>query len=270
MQPSLGDVAVQHGQAAVACCRGGRPTGCSRPARSVVERSASRSVLAERLSGWGCPPARPGRSFAPTSLEGSRITSHTSSGVGHACWSAPSGTSRSPAARARSSSPRMPMIRRRPGARPPRGIAVGGLGATLQMLRNVLRLSRSMSAMVKSTSRLAGPRPGCAASVLVEPPMAMSRRMAFSKAGLGGDRCGAAPTRRPSRSSAGSRSTTLRPASQEQLACGRRGWPESVPLPGSESPRASVRQFMELAVNMPEHDPQVGQAERSVSAGPRR
>jgi hypothetical protein len=37
------------------------------------------------------------------------------------------------------------------------------------------------------------------------------------------------------------------------------------PLPGSDSPSASVRQFMELAVNMPEHEPQVGQAERSMT-----
>ena len=33
-----------------------------------------------------------------------------------------------------------------------------------------------------------------------------------------------------------------------------------VPLPGSERPSASVRQFIELAVNMPEQEPQVGQA----------
>jgi len=38
------------------------------------------------------------------------------------------------------------------------------------------------------------------------------------------------------------------------------------PLPGSERPSASVRQFIELAVNMPEHEPQVGQAERSTSS----
>src|SRR5258708_9662127 len=38
------------------------------------------------------------------------------------------------------------------------------------------------------------------------------------------------------------------------------------PLPGSGRPNASVRQFIELAVNMPEHDPQVGQAERSMTA----
>ena len=39
-----------------------------------------------------------------------------------------------------------------------------------------------------------------------------------------------------------------------------------VPLPGSDRPSASVRQFIELAVNMPEHEPQVGQAERSMTA----
>src|SRR5690606_1429627 len=38
------------------------------------------------------------------------------------------------------------------------------------------------------------------------------------------------------------------------------------PLPGKPKPSASTKQFMELAVNMPEHDPQVGQAERSYSA----
>src|SRR5690606_36606197 len=39
-----------------------------------------------------------------------------------------------------------------------------------------------------------------------------------------------------------------------------------VPLPGRDRPRASVRQFIELAVNMPEQEPQVGQAERSMVA----
>src|ERR1700733_15316060 len=39
-----------------------------------------------------------------------------------------------------------------------------------------------------------------------------------------------------------------------------------VPLPGSASPIASARQFIELAVNMPEHDPQVGQAASSIDA----
>ena len=38
----------------------------------------------------------------------------------------------------------------------------------------------------------------------------------------------------------------------------------SEPLPGRDRPNASVRQFIELAVNMPEHEPQVGHAERSI------
>ena len=40
----------------------------------------------------------------------------------------------------------------------------------------------------------------------------------------------------------------------------------TVPLPGKDKPNASVKQFIELAVNIPEQDPQVGQAERSTSA----
>ena len=45
----------------------------------------------------------------------------------------------------------------------------------------------------------------------------------------------------------------------------RSAWVASIePLPGSDRPSASVRQFIELAVNMPEHEPQVGQAERSI------
>src|ERR671932_1474747 len=40
----------------------------------------------------------------------------------------------------------------------------------------------------------------------------------------------------------------------------------TVPLPGKASPIASVRQFMEFAVNMPEQEPQVGHAERSYSS----
>ncbi|CFW44303.1 Uncharacterised protein [Bordetella pertussis] len=39
-----------------------------------------------------------------------------------------------------------------------------------------------------------------------------------------------------------------------------------VPLPGSARPMASVRQFIELAVNMPEQEPQVGHALRSTSS----
>ncbi len=39
-----------------------------------------------------------------------------------------------------------------------------------------------------------------------------------------------------------------------------------VPPPGRASPTASVRQLIEFAVNIPEHEPQVGQAEFSISA----
>ena len=39
-----------------------------------------------------------------------------------------------------------------------------------------------------------------------------------------------------------------------------------VPLPGKASPSASVTQFMELAVNIPEQEPQPGQAASSISA----
>ena len=38
------------------------------------------------------------------------------------------------------------------------------------------------------------------------------------------------------------------------------------PLPGSARPSASTRQFIELAVNMPEHEPHVGQAASSMRA----
>ena len=38
------------------------------------------------------------------------------------------------------------------------------------------------------------------------------------------------------------------------------------PLPGKLKPKASVKQFIEFAVNMPEHEPQVGHAERSICA----
>ena len=39
-----------------------------------------------------------------------------------------------------------------------------------------------------------------------------------------------------------------------------------VPFPGSERPIASVRQFIEFAVNMPEQQPQPGQALASIRA----
>src|SRR5438094_942080 len=60
-------------------------------------------------------------------------------------------------------------------------------------------------------------------------------------------------------------STIRRPARRNSSL--RSAWVATmVPFPGSDRPSASVRQFIELAVNMPEHEPQVGQAERSTSA----
>jgi hypothetical protein len=57
----------------------------------------------------------------------------------------------------------------------------------------------------------------------------------------------------------------VRPALRNSFS--RSAWvASSEPLPGSDRPSASVRQFIELAVNMPEHEPQVGQAERSMAA----
>ena len=135
-------------------------------------------------------------------------------------------------------------------------------GATLQR-QGTLRDRRSMSSMPKSTP------PSCAAAricstVLVDPPMAMSKAIAFSKASL------VAMLRGRTEASSCSyqrlvMSTIRCPASTKSRL--RSMCVASVePLPGSESPSASVRQFIELAVNMPEHDPQVGQAAFSIAS----
>ncbi|MPN11879.1 hypothetical protein SDC9_159188 [bioreactor metagenome] len=50
-------------------------------------------------------------------------------------------------------------------------------------------------------------------------------------------------------------------------SCSRLAWVATiVPLPGRANPIASLRQFMELAVNIPEQEPQVGQAALSTLA----
>src|SRR5690606_38890969 len=62
-------------------------------------------------------------------------------------------------------------------------------------------------------------------------------------------------------------STTTLPARSNSAR--RAAWVARVePLPGRARPSASVRQFIELAVNMPEQEPQVGQALRSTSVRP--
>src|SRR5690554_1285510 len=57
----------------------------------------------------------------------------------------------------------------------------------------------------------------------------------------------------------------VRPASKNNSL--RSAWvANTVPLPGKPKPKASTKQFIELAVNIPEQEPQVGQALRSYSA----
>ena len=101
-------------------------------------------------------------------------------------------------------------------------------------------------------------------TVLVDPPMAISRAMAFSKASkVAMPRGKAVSSASPYQRAA--KSTMRRPAcsnSVRRRACVAR----TEPLPGRASPRASARQFIEFAVNIPEQDPHVGQAERSSCA----
>ncbi len=59
-------------------------------------------------------------------------------------------------------------------------------------------------------------------------------------------------------------STILLPASKNKFFLS--AWVARVlPLPGKLRPNASVKQFMEFAVNIPEQDPHVGQADSSSS-----
>ncbi len=94
-------------------------------------------------------------------------------------------------------------------------------------------------------------------TVLVEQPIAISAISAFLKAAAVIIACG--------RISCSNRRITCMPAC---LASRRR--PEStaatVPLPGKAIPKTSERQFMELAVNIPEQLPQVGQAFCSIAS----
>ena len=88
-------------------------------------------------------------------------------------------------------------------------------------------------------------------TVFVEPPKAMSHSMAL--------RMAAALTMSRAQTPFLSSSITFMPACfakrmRSEYTAG------TVPLPGSAMPRASHRQFMEFAVNMPEQLPQVGHA----------
>ena len=102
--------------------------------------------------------------------------------------------------------------------------------------------------------------------MFVEPPIAMSSAIALANA------AGVAIARGSTDASSCSyqrraSSTTVRPASRNSSR--RAACVASVdPLPGSARPSASVRQFIEFAVNIPEHDPQVGHADCSTSVSP--
>ncbi len=120
-----------------------------------------------------------------------------------------------------------------------------------------------MSCIVKGTPASWAAASRCS-TVLVEPPIAMSSAIAFSKAWKLATERGSTLASSCSYQRLAI-STTCRPARRK--SCSRSAWVAStVPLPGSPRPSASTRQFIELAVNMPEHEPQVGQAERSISA----
>ena len=96
-------------------------------------------------------------------------------------------------------------------------------------------------------------------TVFVLPPMAMSRTIELSIDSAVTISRGNRPWPGPTRSNSLTISTIRRAAAWKStlrsLAVASK-----VPLVGSAMPRASQRQFMLLAVNMPEQDPQVGQA----------
>jgi len=98
----------------------------------------------------------------------------------------------------------------------------------------------------------------------VEPPIAMSTRIAFSNAGLVAIAFGSTEASSSSYQRLASSTTSLPAVVNRSLRAAEVARVE--PLPGRASPITSSRQFIEFAVNMPEHDPQVGQAFCSISS----
>ncbi len=93
-------------------------------------------------------------------------------------------------------------------------------------------------------------------AVLVDPPMAISTLIAFSKARRVAILRGVIPSP--------ASSTILSPASLASLNLSA-ATAGTVPFPGRARPRASARQFMLLAVNSPEQDPIPGHITSSSS-----
>jgi hypothetical protein len=135
-------------------------------------------------------------------------------------------------------------------------------GATLHST-GTLRLSRSMSSMVKSTSPSWAMASRCS-TVLVEPPMAMSRLMAFSNASKVAMPRAAGGFVVLLIIALGQIDDQVPGLEEQRLAVGMGG--ERRAVARQRQAQGLGRQFMELAVNMPEQEPQVGQAFCSISA----
>ena len=135
-------------------------------------------------------------------------------------------------------------------------------GATLHR-QGVAREIASMSSESKGTPASCAAASRCS-TVFVEPPMATSTAIALPKARFVAMESGNTEASSWSYQRR-ARSTTSRPAfrnrSRRAAAVAR-----VEPLPGRPSPITSTRQFIELAVNMPEHEPQVGHAFCSIAS----
>ena len=130
------------------------------------------------------------------------------------------------------------------------------LGATLQMLgvRRLSSLIRSMSYSTPASWAMAS----MCSTVFVLPPIAMSRIIELSIDSAVTISRGKRPCPGPSFSNCQTIST-IRSAARRKSFLRSALVASSVPLLGRAMPRASHRQFMLLAVNMPEQEPQVGQ-----------
>ncbi len=142
---------------------------------------------------------------------------------------------------------------RRRGPRPPCGTATTATPCRAWASVREIALIRSRSNGTPASWAIAS----VCRTVLVEPPIAMSSARALSNASCVDDVAG------------------LEVLPDQLRSAGRRLAVESrsrfgstariVPFPGSAMPSASHRQFIVLAVNMPEHEPQVGQPVSSSS-----
>ncbi len=142
---------------------------------SRLSSTASKRRSWEKATCVGTPPGAAVKKSWTVLLVVRLMSQRSSASAMDSAWTQPTDVSRRPA---RSSSPRMPMM---PPARWTSSMwTLAIAGATLQST-GTRRDSRSMSAMVKSTSPSWAAARRCS-TVLVEPPMAMSSVMAFSKA----------------------------------------------------------------------------------------